>query len=156
MAPADRFTAILFILFLMFFLAVGIAPSWKRTAAKLRGLLQQCRALRQPGVGTVAAPPPEPTPTSYETPRQTLQLNDFDIFILRRLAQAGPRGLSRRQLQAALHFAPPLVQSTLAALQERGLVQMAAPLGFARRFRLSARGRDFAVAQGYLPQLRGG
>ena len=152
MAPVDRYTAILFIVFLMFFLAVGITPSWTRTAAKLRGLLQRRRALRQPGIGTVEAP----APTTYETPRQTLQLNDFDIFILRRLAQASPRGLSRRQLQAALHFTPPLVQSALAALQERGLVQMAAPIGLARRFRLSARGRDFAVAQGYLPQLRRG
>ena len=152
MAPVDRYTAILFIVFLMFFLAVGIAPSWTRTAAKLRGLLQQRRALRQPGVAIDVAP----TPTTYETSGQALQLNDFDIFILRRLAQAGPRGLSRRQLQAALHFTPTLVPSALAALQERGLVQMAAPIGLARRFRLSARGRDFAVAQGYLPQLRGG
>lgn len=150
MPSVDVPMAIMFAVFLAFFLAVFLYPAWKEGAARLRRLLRPHHPRRGPATGSVE----EPMATTFETRRQRLQLNDFDIFILRRLALAGRRGLSRRQLQAELHFSSPLTRKTLASLQERGLVLTIMPLGFASRFRLSARGRDFAVEQGYLPALR--
>jgi len=147
----DLPTAIMFILFLMLFLAIGIFPAWQRTAARLRTFLRGRRMPIQPDTGA----PEGPAATTFDGERQTLLLNDFDIFILRRLAQADGRGLSRRQLQEALHFDPPLLMKTLASLQERGLVEGVVPIGFGGRFRLSARGRHFAAEQGYLPNIRG-
>jgi hypothetical protein len=143
---------IMFVVFLVLFLGSFLYPVWKSRAAKLRDLLRSRRASRGPAVGPIE----EPLAATFETPRQQLLLNDFDVFILRRLALAGRRGLSRRQLQAELHFSPGLTGKTLASLQERGLIRMVMPLGFASRFCLSARGRDFAVEQGYLPAIRKG
>ncbi len=139
MLSADLSTAILFILFLMLFVAIGIFPAWKRTARRLRDLLAR-RA--QPG-----------PPAAGAEEGESLRLDDFDIFVLRRLAQAGGQGLSRRQLQAALHFEPLLLGKTLASLQERGLVEVVMPLGFGSRLCLSARGRAFAAREGYLPSI---
>ncbi len=152
MPSIDVPMTIMFVVFLVFFLGGFLYPAWKSRAAKLRGLLRPRRAPRRPAVGAVD----EPLPTTFETPRQRLQLNDFDVFILRRLALAGSWGFSRRQLQAELHFSPGLTRKTLASLQERGLIRVVMPLGFASRFQLSARGRDFAIEQGYLPAIRRG
>jgi len=147
---ADLSTAILFILFLMLFVAIGIFPAWKRTAGRLRDLLAR-RA--QPGqLDADAAEVPAPILSGGEG--ESLRLDDFDIFVLRRLAQAGGQGLSRRQLQAALHFELPLIGKTLASLQQRGLVEVVMPFGFGSRFCLSARGRAFAAGEGYLPSVR--
>jgi len=151
---ADLPMAIMFILFLMLFVAIGIYPAWKRTAVRLRNFLRTREQLLRPGVGPLAEPEEEPEPSTFELRRQALQLNDFEIFVLRRLAQAGAGGLSSRQLQAELHFDPPLVRKTLDSLLERGLVQEALPTLLGRRFHLSARGRDFAAGQGYLPEIR--
>lgn len=146
MPSVDLPMAVLFVLFLMLFVAIGIAPALQRTANRLRDFLNDLGKALEPGDEALGGP----MPTSFEGDRQPLLLNDFEIFVLRQLAQADRKGLSARQLQAALHFDPPLLRNTLAALLERGLVEVAMTIGFGSRFRLSARGRDFATEQGYL------
>lgn len=151
MSDIDRSMALLFIAFLAFFLAAGLLPAWARSVGRLKAAWRS-RPPRRRGPGAVAPPPPPATPDHDTTPL----LNDCDSLALLRLAEGGGRGLSRRRLQDALHFDAILTRATLASLLRRGLVQTAPHLGFGRRYRLSARGRDHARAQGYLPATRPG
>lgn len=152
MPPLDVPMALLFILFLALFLAVGILPAWKRTAGRIRRLRRN-RPARGPAVP--AADPADGAPaTTFEFRHQPLPLTDLELFVLVRLARAGRLGRSARQLQGELHFDRSLLSRTLGALHQRGLVQPTLPTLAGSRYALSAAGREFMDEQGELPQIR--
>jgi len=126
---------------------LGIYPAWKRTANRVRRLLNDQK--NQPGSGPLVNSKPLPTITTAKS----LNLNDFEIFIIRQLALSGGQGLSRRQLIEQLHFDPALVKQTLASLVNRGLIGIGLPTLFGLRFTLSAAGHAYAAAQGYFPRI---
>jgi len=136
---------ILFAIFLLLFVLLGIYPAWKRTATRIRRFLSEQQ--NQLGLGL-------PDPGSKEPPAATVadsrDLNDFEVFILRQLAWSGGKGLSRRQLVEQLHFEPALVKQTLASLLDRGLVGIGLPTLFGLRFTLSTAGHAYAVERGYI------
>jgi len=152
MPIADLPMALMFLIFLLLFVVIGIYPAFQRAGRRLRRFIREHEKLVWSQVEVLSSA----QPTSFETPHQVVSLNDFEIFILRRLAQAGGKGLTRRQINADLHFDPVIVKSALAALIERGLVQVALPLPLRLRYGLSPEGREFAIDQGYLPRLRVG
>jgi len=139
----------LFLFFLVLFVVLSLYPAWTRTAGRIRRFLQEHE---EHPAGPVV--PGGREAATFETWQQGVRLSDLELFILWRLAMAGRRGLSRRQLQDELHLAPAVVRANLASLQRRGLVRVIALRGLTFRHGLSERGRQFAVAEGYLPQLR--
>ncbi|TYO99034.1 hypothetical protein EDC39_104158 [Geothermobacter ehrlichii] len=139
--------SILFLLFLWLFILIGFYPAWKRAAAKFRRL-REARGKRQKGGPGVAAMPAEDSAA-----RPSRQLDDFEIIILRRLAQGDGKGLSRRRLIAELHLEPPVVSQALRTLQMRELVVEVRVLPFGTHFMLSRKGHEFAVAQGFIPSI---
>jgi len=143
--PADLTNPVLFAIFLLLFVLLGIYPAWKRTANRVRRLLNDQKNQPEPGVNS------KPLPTI--TAAKSLNLNDFEIFIVRQLALSGGQGLSRRQLVEQLHFDPALVKRTLASLINRGLIGIGLPTLFGFRFTLSAAGHAYATAQGYFPRI---
>lgn len=149
MPIADLTLALMFVIFLALFVIIGIYPSFKRGASRIRSYIHQQEKQSWTGVEVLK----NAQQSSFTTPQQLLRLNDFEIFVLRRLAQAGGKGLTRRQLQDDLHFDPVIIRDALASLSDQGLVQAEFLSLFRIRFGLSVRGREFAVEQGYLPSL---
>jgi len=141
--------AILFLVFLLVFVLVGIYPAFQRTAAKIRRFI---KAHEKP-VWTRIDILQNTQPTTYELPLQNLTLHEFEIFILRRLAQAGRKGLTRKQINADLHFEPEVVKNTLASLKGKRLIQVVMNVRPGMYFGLSEQGRRFAFEQGYLPRI---
>ena len=150
MPIADLPMALMFLIFLLLFVVIGIYPAFQRGARHLRRFIRE----RQRQVWSQIEVLSNAQPTSFETPQQAVTLNDFEIFVLRRLAQARGKGLTRLQINADLHFDPVIVKSALASLIERGLVQIALPFLFRLRYGLTSRGEAFAIEQGYLPKLQ--
>jgi hypothetical protein len=138
---------VLFFLFL--FLLVGIYPAWKRTAAKIRKLLKRAEKGEGGSLGEAEIESSIGQPLSSP-------LNDFEIMVLRRLAQTGDRGLTRKQLDGALFLGKKRVNKSLQTLIQRGLVYLAiSPLLRFHVF-LSAPGRAYAIEQEFIPRIREG
>jgi len=139
--------SVLLSVFLLIFVLLGIYPAWKRTATRLRRLLREqekAAGTGLPGAGNAPASIPVMPPDARH-------LNDYETFVLRQLALAGGKGLSRRQLIESLHFDPAIIKQTLHSLVDRGLISIGLSALLRIRFSLSARGRAYAVAQGYIP-----
>jgi len=138
---------VLFAIFLLLFVLLGIYPAWKRTATRIRRFLSEQQnqlGLDLPDLSRKEQP--------ADPAADSRNLNDFEVFILRQLAWSGGKGLSRRQLVEQLHFDPALVKQTLASLLDRGLIGIGLPTLFGFRFTLSAAGHAYAVARGYIPR----
>lgn len=148
MPLADLTMPVLFAIFLLLFVLIGSYPAWKRTVNRARRLLNDQK--NQPGTGM---PEFNSKPLPTLTAAKSLNLNDFEIFIIRQLALSGGKGLSRRQLVEQLHFDPALVTQALSSLVDRGLIGIGLPTLFGFRFTLSAAGHAYAIAQGYIPKL---
>ncbi|MCK4536676.1 MAG: hypothetical protein KAT93_06660 [Desulfuromonadales bacterium] len=137
---------VLVALFLTAFVLVGIYPALKRTVIKLRKLLRSAAQSKKP----IAALLDNVHAELFAKP-PTGQLNDFEIIVLRRLAQAGGKALSRKQVNAHLLFGEKTLHKTLRSLNRRGLVHVKVSLLLLRqRFALSEAGRRYAIEQGYI------
>lgn len=142
---------LLFLLFLVLFVAMGILPAWKRFVGGFRQAMEKWTSAGSgPRVPDAAAPPPA------AARHAGLEWNDYEYFVFRRIALAGDKGLTRRQLRDQLHLDPQNIERALAALQRQGLVRPAMPRGFAPRYALDEKGRAIAVEEGYQPRLRSG
>ncbi len=144
--------AVLFVLFLSAFVLIGVYPAFKRAAAKLRKLQHAAAPSKKPLatlLDNVHAELFAKTPTSGP-------LNDFEIIVLQRLARAGGKTLSKKQVNAPLHFGAKTLHKALRSLNRRGLVRLKVSLLLGPRFALSEAGRHYAIEQGYILQLHDG
>jgi DNA-binding MarR family transcriptional regulator len=146
---SDLPESIQFIAFLLIFVLIGVYPAWKKTAAMIRKALQKAAKQEQADTIQMADDLFEPSIDQH----LDAQLNDFEIFIIRRLAQNSKKGLSRRKINAALHLEPATLKTALNSLLRRGLIHMSVSYFFGIRYHLSATGHDYAIDQGFIPSL---
>ena len=141
--------AVLFVLFLAAFVLIGIYPAFKRTLRRIRKQLDSAAQANQP----MAALLDNIHADLFTGPATAGPLNDFEIIVLRRLARVDSKTLSRKQLNASLHFGEKTLQRTLHSLNRRGLVQLKISFFPRPRFALSEAGRAYAIEQGYIIQI---
>ena len=138
-------------LFLTIFVLIGIYPAFKRGATSLRKFIHAKTPEKDP-LGQLLE---KVHADIFKSPRPTGPLNDFEIIVLRRIALAKGRPLSRKQVNEPLLFGEQVLRKTLHSLFQRGLIQLKASSILGKRFVLSEAGRKYALAQGYLIELRG-
>jgi hypothetical protein len=138
-------------LFLAIFVLIGIYPTVKRGAESLRKFIHVKTPDKDPFGQLLEKVHSE----IFSSARPTGPLNDFEIIVLRRIALAKGKPLSRKQVNEPLLFGDQVLQKTLHSLGQRGLIQIKVSSLFGKRFVLSAAGRKYALDQGYLIELRG-
>lgn len=140
--------SILFLLFLGLFVLVGLYPAWKRTATKLKRLMRE-----RTGEGVFMDDMGSGEEEVFSGQAAFAALDDFEIMVLRRLAQNGDKGLTVRQLDADLFLGKETVTGALQGLMKKGLVFVAISPLFRFRFYLSEPGRAYAIEHEFIPEL---
>jgi DNA-binding MarR family transcriptional regulator len=138
------------VLFLVIFVLIGVYPFIKKSMAMLRKLLEagdkpqhisaaQTRNIHQ---------------ALFSEQLTSGPLNDFEIIVLRRIAQAGGKSMSRKQINEELLFGDAVLSKTLKSLYRRGYLNLRVSKFMGVRFVLSESGRRYAQEQGYIVKLR--
>jgi len=142
--------ATLVALFLAIFVLIGVQPAIKRTAARLRKLLEAANPARD-----ILAPSRTEAHAGIFVDQPSAEsLNDFEIIVLRRIAQAGGKSLSRKQVNEPLLLGDAVLTRTLRSLLRRRLIALRVSTFMGQRFILSAAGRRYAEEQGYIVHLQ--
>jgi len=150
MPLSDMPMRLLVILFLAVFVLIGINPAIQKAAVNLRKLLRSA-AQRKELIGTRLD---DVHAEVFAESRSSRQLNDFEIIVIRRLAQAGGKALSRKQLNAPLLLGAAVLHKTLKSLHRRELIHVSISTLLGPKFSLSETGRRYAIEQGYIIQIR--
>lgn len=150
MAPSNMPLATLVSLFLAIFVLIGIQPAIKRTAQKIRKHLDAAKRVNEPLAPSLAAT----HDGLFGDPSGLEALNDFEIIVLRRIAQADGTNLSRKQINEPLLFGEAVLNRTLRSLSRRRLVSLRVSKLFGQRFALTEAGRRYALKQGYIVQIQ--
>lgn len=150
MPLSDMPMRLLVILFLAVFVLIGINPAIQKAAVSLRKLLRSA-AQRKELIGTRLD---DLHAEVFAESRSSRQLNDFEIIVIRRLAQAGGKALSRKQLNAPLLLGTAVLQKTLKSLHRRELIHVRISTLLGPKFSLSETGRRYAIEQGYIIHIR--
>jgi hypothetical protein len=128
---------------------IGINPAIQRTAVKLRKLLESAKQRYAP----FATRPENMHSDIFVEPVASRRLNDFEIIVLRRLAQAGGKALSSKQVNEPLLLGTAILRKTLKSLHRRRLIRVQLSTLFGQRFVLSKEGRQYALEQGYIVEV---
>ena len=150
MPLSDMPMRLLVILFLAVFVLIGINPAIQKAAVRLRKLLRSA-AQRKELIGTRLD---DVHTEVFAESQSSRQLNDFEIIVIRRLAQAGGKALSRKQLNAPLLLGTAVLQKTLKSLHRRELIHVSISTLLGPKFSLSETGRRYAIEQGYIIHIR--
>ena len=150
MPLSDMPMRLLVILFLAVFVLIGINPAIQNAAVSLRKLLRSA-AQRKELIGTRLD---DVHAEIFAESRSSRQLNDFEIIVIRRLAQAGGKALSRKQLNAPLLLGTAVLHKTLKSLHRRELIHVSISTLLGPKISLSETGRRYAIEQGYIIQIR--
>lgn len=148
MPLSDLPQPILFIIFLALFVLSGLYPAWKKLAAIIRKTLKQIEQPEKTATNIYAE-----APSTAHKPPADLQLNDFELFILNRLAQSYGKSLTRKQINAGLHLEPQIVKTSLKSLLNKGLIYLQISSLFSLRYSLSETGHQYALEQGLITRL---
>ena len=138
------------ILFLVIFVLIGIYPFIKKSMAQLRKLIdavdnpQKMFASRIKNVHQDV----------FTEQLTSGPLNDFEVIVLRRIAQAGGKAMSRKQINEPLLFGDAVLTRTLQSLYRRGYLNLRISKFMGKRFILSEPGRRYAMEQGYIVSLK--
>ena len=138
--------SVMVVLFLTVFVLIGIHPVLKRTAERIRKLVHSAAQPKKP-VGPLLKDVHADIFADQSTSRQ---LNDFETIVLRRLAQAGGKSLSRKKVNEPIHLGTAILHKTLRSLYRRGLIHVRLSKLLGQRFTLSEAGRQYAIEQGYI------
>jgi hypothetical protein len=151
MPLADLPLSLLFLLFLLIFVLIGLYPAWKKSAARIRQILKSLESSPKVDAGTFRT-----VQTARHSGRRTLSgpLNSYEVLVFRRLARSEREGCSRKQLGADLHLMPANIKQALQSLSRRGLVEFAVTQLLGIRFYLSEKGRIYAIKQDIIPTIR--
>ena len=150
MPLSDMPMRLLVILFLAVFVLIGINPAIQKAAVSFRKRLRSA-AQRKELIGTRLD---DVHAEIFAESRTSRQLNDFEIIVIRRLAQAGGKALSRKQLNAPLLLGSAVLHKTLKSLHRRELIHVSISTLLGPKFSLSETGRRYAIEQGYIIQIR--
>ncbi len=140
----------LVIIFLAIFVVIGIHPAIKRGALKLRKLLEEAAKSGESFVSMLENPHAE----IFSDYPSSEDLNDFEIIVLRRIAQAGGKALSRKQVNETLLFGDAVLTRTIRSLYRRRLISLRVSKFLGQRFVLSEAGRRYALEQGYIVHIQ--
>ena len=138
------------ILFLTIFVLIGIYPFIKKSMAQLRRLMDAGDKPQEMFSSLVK----DVHQDMFSENLTSSPLNDFEIIVLRRIAQAGGKAMSRKQINESLLFGDAVLTKTLKSLYRRGYLKLRISKFMEQRFILSDVGRRYAVEQGYIVQLR--
>lgn len=134
MPADDPSLTIAFVLFLVAFVLIGIYPAWQRTAWKLRNYMN-------------------PLDNSAANEQALASLDEVEFLLLQRLARFPGKNPSAKHLAMELHLNSALVEQTLDALGSKGLVRFYRPYLASKRYKLSAKGRVYAIEQGFISNI---
>jgi hypothetical protein len=137
-------------IFLAIFVLIGIQPAIKRTAIKLRKLLEDKARSSKPSVPALDDAHAE----IFTDFPSSEPMNDFEIIVLRRIALARGKALSRKQVNEPLLFGDAVLGRTLKSLFRRRMISMRISKFLGQRFFLSEAGRRYALEQGYIVQIQ--
>ncbi len=138
---------LLFILFLSFFVLVGIYPAVQKTLAKILRYLSEARDWRKQSVDQAAH-----FPRSWHN--DLPQLDVYESLVLRRLALAGRRGMLLAGLIKVLGVDADIVEQSLASLSAKHLATSAQTFLAGKLYYLTAQGRHYAHQQGFVPTVK--
>jgi hypothetical protein len=137
------------VLFLIVFVLIGIYPFIKRSMAQLRKMMDALETRRQ----GPSLPRGDVHQELFADQRADGPLNDYEIIVLRRIAQAGGKAMSRKHINASLLFGDEVLARTLKSLYRRGYLNLRISRFLGMRFVLSSAGRRYALEQGYIVEL---
>ena len=137
------------ILFLVVFVLIGIYPFIKKTMVQLRKLMDAADNPQKMFRSRIK----DVHQDVFAEQTTSGPLNDFEIIVLRRIAQAGGKALSRKQINESLLFGDAVLIRTLRSLYRRGYLNLRVSKFMGKRFILSETGRRYAVEQGYIVSL---
>lgn len=150
MPLSDIPLSVLVALFLVVFVLIGIHPAIKRAMAKIRKMLDEAAKSGDPFASLF-----EDAHTEIFSDYPTGEpLNDFEIIVLRRIAQTGGKALSRKQVNEPLLFDDAVLIRTLKSLNRRGMISVRISSLLGQRFVLNEAGRRYAIEQGYIVQVQ--
>ena len=141
---------VLVVLFLTVFILIGIYPAVKRTVERLRKLVHSAAQPKNP----IAPLLNDVHADIFADQSTSRQLNDFETLVLRRIAQAGGKSLSRKQVNAPLLLGMAILHKTLKSLHRRRLIHVKLSTLLGQRFSLSEAGRRYAIEQGYIIRIQ--
>lgn len=150
MPLSDIPLSVLVTLFLSIFVLIGIYPLLQKSMARLRKLIDastQSDKMFSSSLQDVH----DGVFTDYPGSQA---LNDFEIIVLRRIAQAGGKALSRKQVNEPLLFGHAILSKTLKSLYRRGYLDVRVSKFLGQRFVLSESGQRYALEQGYIIQFQ--
>jgi hypothetical protein len=146
---SDILLSALIALFMSIFGLIGIHPAIKRAAAKIRQLLDEAAKSGESFVSLLEGAHTE----SFSDYPTSEPLNDFEIIVLRRIAQAGGKTLSRKQVNEPLLFGDAVLTKTLKSLNRRRMISVRISSLLGQRFVLNEAGRRYALEQDYIVQV---
>lgn len=146
---SDIPVSVLVVLFLTIFVLIGIHPFIQKSMVQLRKFLDAADKPQEMFSSLIKDVHKETFPEHLTMG----PLNDFEIIVLRRIAQAGKKPLSSKQINESLLFGDVILTKTLKSLYRRGYLNLRVSTFIGRRFVLSDAGHRYAMEQGYIVQL---
>lgn len=139
----------MFVIYLVLFVMIGLIPLLEKIIAKFQHYFSvhgkedaSGHVLRQKSLDL-----------NYVEPAAEIELYDFEVIILRLIAQAGWKGLTLTAIADSLHLEPPFVKKTLMALHSGSLITFLDLPIIGRTYCLSKKGREYSKRQGFLVSL---
>lgn len=137
-------------LFLLAFVFVGLIPFFQKIISRIKYYIKELSGSDQPGrIPTETGSEIKPAEFSGSA-----QLNEYEYIVFRRVAMAGSKGLSLKAIARGLHMSRQRIAKVLKSLVHKGLMGSAKGFLFGRRYVLTRKGHDYALAQGFIVQLR--
>lgn len=130
-------------LFLALFVLIGVAPFLRK---RIIGYLDYLVSLRRPP----AQGSSEDVYNLEASQSHDTRLEGVDYMVFVHLAQAGDKGATLRELKRQLHMEQLLLVKVVQSLNKKGLIKVKQRRRFMRRFYLSEKGKDDAVAKGII------
>jgi hypothetical protein len=140
----------LFLIFLLLFLLAGLAPAFQKLFSKIVEYFGSLDTSDGPFRTEVKSDLKEIPARRHDSPT----LYEFEAIVMARLSQTGGKGLSLKSLADDLHLDPLFTKKTLVSLGGKGFVRSTRSVVGGRRFSLSAKGREYAIGEGFLPRPR--